>query len=255
MQIHSQQRKNDVHTRRHQPHLPRRAVIKPLIKEIRSASFIRGAFFAIKKCFVRLRYDAPVLKFYENAGVQVDVPMPVVIEELVARHKQNGGVVPVLDIEATTRTPEHLVAFAYHVAEIASRDREHLTPDGESHPQASGKRDVPDVVEFLVTAADTHEEHLVYREPPVSIEAHVEARKFAHMVRDTALRIHGKGIRRDEGACDCKQNGCQDSFHTANTRPKYNHSPHIPHFTFIRRCGLHAPTRRSFHDGTTGRIP
>jgi hypothetical protein len=174
MQIHSQQRKNDVHTRRHQPHLPRRAVIKPLIKEIRSASFIRGAFFAIKKCFVRLRYDAPVLKFYENAGVQVDVPMPVVVKELVPGHYQDRRKVSVFDIQTTACTPEHLMATAYHVAEIARSNGEYLPPDGEAYPQASGKRHVPDIVQFLIAAADTYKEHLVDRIPPMSIEAHVE---------------------------------------------------------------------------------
>ena len=154
---------------------------------------------------------AAVLNFYENSRVEIDVPMPDMVEELVPGHHQDGRKVTVLDIDSAARAPEHLVTLANHVPDIAGRDREHLPPDGEAHPQAARKRNVPDVVEFLVTAADAHEEHLVDRVPPMSIEAHVELREFAHVVSDTALQIHSEGIRRHEGASDCKQHRLQNS--------------------------------------------
>lgn len=134
-----------------------------------------------------------------------------VVQVLVACHKQDGGVVPVLDIEATTRTPEHLVVLANDVADIARSDREHLAPDGEAHPQCTGKRNVPDVIEFLVTATRTYKEHLVDREPPVPIEAHVELGEFAHVVRDTALHVHREGVRRNDRECNGQQDRFQNS--------------------------------------------
>lgn len=143
-----------------------------------------------------------------------------VVQVLVASHKQDGGVVPVLDVETTTRTPEHLVVLANDVADIACSDREYLTPDGEAHPKRTGKRNVPDVIEFLVTATRTKKEHLVDREPPVPIEAHVELGEFAHVVRDTALHVHREGVRRNDGERNCKQDGGQNFFHTANTQTR-----------------------------------
>lgn len=137
--------------------------------------------------------------------MEVYEAVPVMVQVLVTRRKQDGGIVPVLDIEATTRTPEHLVAFANHVAKIADSDREHLPPDGEAHPQAGRKRNVADVVKFFVTAAHAHKGHLVDREPPVTIETHVELGEFAHVVRDTALHVHCEGVRRNDRECDGQQ--------------------------------------------------
>ena len=151
------------------------------------------------------------LDFHKDARMEIDVPMPDMVEELVTGHHQDRRKVAVLDIQATACTPEHLVALANHVPDIAGRDREHLPPDGEAHPHAARKRDIPDVVEFLVTAADAHEEHLVDRVPPMPIEAHIEAREFTHVIRDSALQIHSEGIRRHEGASDCKQHRLQNS--------------------------------------------
>lgn len=152
--------------------------------------------------------------------MEVYEAVPVMVQVLVARRKEYRRVVPVLDIEAATRTPEHLVAFANHVAKIADSDREHLPPDGEAHPQAGRKRNVADVVKFFVTAAHAHKGHLVDREPPVAIETHVELGEFAHVVRDTALHVHREGVRRNEGERNCKQDGGQNFFHTANTQTR-----------------------------------
>ena len=160
------------------------------------------------------------LDFHKDARMEIDVPMPDMVEELVPGHHQDGRKVTVLDIDSAARAPEHLVTLANHVPDIAGRDREHLPPDGEAHPQAARKRNVPDVVEFLVTAADAHEEHLVDRVPPMSIEAHVELREFAHVVSDTALQVHGEGVRRNDGECNREQDGCQEFFHTADTPAK-----------------------------------
>lgn len=143
-----------------------------------------------------------------------------VMQVLVARHKQNGGVVPVLDVETAARTPEHLVVLAYDVADIARSDREHLAPDGEAHPKRTGKRNVPDVIKFLVTSTHAYKEHLVDREPPVPIEAHVELGEFAHVIRDAALHVHREGVRRNEGERNCKQDGGQDFFHITSTQTR-----------------------------------
>ena len=118
--------------------------------------------------------ETAILDFYEDTGMEINIPMPDVVEELISGHYQDRRKVSVLDIQTTACTPKHLMAAAYHVAEIARSNGEHLPPDGEAHPQASGKRYVPDIVQFLIAAADTHKEHLVDRIPPMSIEAHVE---------------------------------------------------------------------------------
>ena len=120
------------------------------------------------------------LNLYQEAGLHVDVALAYVVQELVAAHEQDRGVVPVLDVHAAAGPPEHLVLAAEQVAEISGGHGKDLAPDGEANPGACTQGNQTHVVNFLVTAAYAHKNHLVYAVPPVPVNIQVELGKFAH---------------------------------------------------------------------------
>ena len=67
--------------------------------------------------------DKPKLHLNQNASLQIPIAFAGVIQELVARRKDNRRVVAILDVEPCACTPEHLIVLAKQIAKITCSNR------------------------------------------------------------------------------------------------------------------------------------